>query len=165
MLSKGFKQKTYKELIQQKELKRKAKFAQIKAKKKVKKPKVATITKLKKDLWEECKRIVRKKYIQDNGTWNCFTCGRLIDEPFKAHTAHFIPSASCGAYLRYDMRNLRVCCYFCNVNLGGNGSFYYKNLVTEKGQEYVDQLFVDKQKHIKADTHWYIQKIEEYKKL
>lgn len=120
--------------------------------------------KLKDELWAECKRLVRAKYATPYG-WNCFTCNRVIDEPFKAHTAHFIPSAACGAFLRYDLRNLRVCCYYCNVNLGGNGSMYYKMLVEESGQDYVDQLFKDKNVTIKADTQWYEQKIREYRDM
>lgn len=133
--------------------------------KKVKKPKKQSISKLKKQLWEECKRIVRKTYVKDDGTWDCFTCGRRIDEPFKAQTGHFIPSSTCGAYLRYDLRNLRIQDYFCNINLGGNGAEYYKKLVETCGQDYVDKLFLDKQKVIHADTQWYLNKIEEYKKL
>lgn len=123
-----------------------------------------SVTALKKKLWEECKRIVRAKYIKD-GHYYCFTCDKRIDNLSSVHTAHFIPSASCGAYLRYDLRNLRICCYFCNVNLGGNGAMYYKKLLETEGQEYVDQLFKDKNVTIKADAHWYKEKIEEYKQI
>jgi len=135
------------------------------AKRKAKKPKSASLRLLKQKLWAECKRIIRARYVNDDGTWNCFTCGKRIDEPAKAQTGHFIPSAACGAYLRYDLRNLRVQDYFCNINLGGNGAEYYRRLVDELGQEAVDQLFKDKQITIKADADWYIQKIEEYRAL
>lgn len=123
------------------------------------------VKKLKVKLWELCKQIVRKTYIKEDGTWDCFTCGKHIDIPAKAQTGHFIPSASGGAFLRYDLRNLRIQCYHCNINLGGNGSFYYKNLVEEKGQYYVDQIFIDKHKTIKADWVWFEAKIEEYKDI
>ncbi len=104
-------------------------------------------------LWEECKRITRERYKNKNGTWNCFTCGRLINEPAKAQTGHFIPSGSCGAFLRYDLRNLRIQDYYCNINLGGNGAEFYKRLVETEGQEYVDELFQDKNKIVKASDH------------
>lgn len=120
---------------------------------------------LKNKLWAECKRIIRSRYANPDGTWNCFTCGRHIDAPHKAQTGHFIASSICGANLRYDLRNLRIQDYFCNINLGGNGAEYYKRLVETEGQEYVDQLFADKNVTIKADTQWYLDKIEEYKKL
>ena len=114
-------------------------------------------------LWELCKQITRKKYVKD-GKWNCFTCGRIIDEPAKAQTGHFIPKAACGAYLKYDLRNLRIQDYWCNINLGGNGAEFYKAMVRENGQEFVDQLYKDKQVTVKAYDH-YLKLIEEYQKL
>lgn len=131
---------------------------------KLKKPVKLTPKKLQDKLWEECKRIMRAKYLTQNGYWFCFTCNRLIDEPAKAQTGHFIASSICGAFLRYDLRNLRIQCYNCNINAGGNGAAYYKNLVTEEGQEYVDQLFRDKQKVVKAYDH-YLVLYEKYKML
>lgn len=119
-------------------------------------------------LWDECKRIVRERYVRKDTIvpmWDCFTCDKLIDEPFKAHTGHFIPSGSCGAFLRYDLRNLRIQCYNCNINLGGNGAEYYKRMVDEVGQKAVDKIFQDKHVSIKADVWWYQGKIEEYKLL
>ena len=120
---------------------------------------------LKKELWELCKQITRKHYQNKNGTWNCYTCDRLIDEPAKAQTGHFIPSGSCGAFLRYDLRNLRIQDYFCNINQGGAGAEFYRRMVKEIGQKEVDKIFQDKQRIIKADVIWYSQKIKEYKAL
>lgn len=132
--------------------------------KKNKKKKPITIGKLQKLIWVECKRIVRATYIKQNGTWDCFTCHRLIDEPSKAQTGHFRPSSVCGAYLRYDLRNLRIQCYNCNINAGGNGAMYYKNLIIEKGQDYVDQIFIDEQKSVKAYDH-YVYILAQYVKM
>lgn len=105
----------------------------------------------KKKLWELCKQITRKRYQNKDGTWNCYTCGRLIDEPFKAQTGHFIASSICGFGLRYDLRNLRIQDYFCNINLGGNGATYYKKMVEEVGQKAVDTLFKEKNEIQKLD--------------
>jgi hypothetical protein len=123
-----------------------------------------TPAQLKKTLWELCKNIIRLLYIRPDGTWVCYTCGRPILEPCKAHTGHFIPSSTCGGYLRYDLRNLRIQDYYCNINLGGNGSAFYRNLVKDEGQEYVDKLFQDKQKVIKLTDH-VIETIIEYEKI
>lgn len=131
---------------------------------KEKKPKKLTNRKLQDLLWAECKRIIRAKYLTPNNNWFCFTCNRLINEPQKAQTGHFIPSSICGAYLRYDLRNLRIQCYNCNINNGGMGASYYRNLVTEEGQPYVDQLFQDKHKIIKAYDYW-LELLEKYKLL
>lgn len=67
-------------------------------------------------------------------------------------------------FLRYDLRNLRVQCYFCNINCGGNGSAYYRNMVEEVGQQSVDQLFIDKNKIVKSTDH-NLQLMIEYEKL
>lgn len=125
--------------------------------------------KLEDELWEHCKRITRARYALKSPTiaverWNCFTCGRPITSKQNAQTGHFIAKSVCGAYLKYDLRNLRIQCIACNVWQGGNGAFFYKNLVSEKGQEYVDELFRDKNKIVKASDH-YKKLLEEYKKL
>ncbi len=123
-----------------------------------------TIGKLQKVLWEHCKRIIRKIYARPDGTWECYTCGKHITSPMDAHTSHFIPKSICGAYLKYDLRNLRVTCFRCNVWLSGNQAFFYRKLVEIEGQEYVDQLFKDKEKSIKAYDR-YAEQLVEYEKL
>lgn len=121
-----------------------------------------TVTTIKKKLWEECKRIIRARYGKDN-TWNCYTCDRLLDEPSKAQTGHFIPSSTGGALLRYNLNNLRIQCYNCNINQGGAGAEYYRRLLQNENQEYVDNLFFLRHQTVKADIHWYTLKLEEYK--
>lgn len=120
---------------------------------------------LKEELWELCKKITRELYKNYDGTWDCFTCGRLIDQPAKAQTGHFIPSSTCGAYLRFDLRNLRIQDYYCNINLGGNGAMFYKNMVEDVGQEEVDQLFKDKQIITQVNKEFYTTRIDEYEQV
>jgi len=126
---------------------------------KLKKISKQPISKIQRLLWNECKRIIRARYPNI-----CYTCGRTGLEGVNLHTAHFIPKASCGAYLKYDLRNLRNCCYNCNINLGGNGSAFYRNLVSIEGQEYVDKLFADKNVSVKA-YDWYSKLLSEYKQI
>lgn len=160
----GFRKKTLDEVIAQQAKKKRTTSLVVRhrASKKVKK---TPVKQLKTKLWELCKQIVRLQHINKDGTWNCYTCGKLIDEPAKAQTGHFLASSVCGAYLRYDLRNLRIQDYYCNINLGGNGATYYKNLVEREGQEYVNQIFKDKNIIIKADELWYKAKIAEYEIL
>lgn len=124
-----------------------------------------TVKSVKNKLWEECKRVVRNRYRVGDQAWMCYTCDRLIVVGSDAHTGHFIPSGSCGALLRYDLRNLRVQCYNCNINLGGNGAEYYRRMVKEVGKKAVEQLFIDKQKTVKADIIFYSNLLEQYKAL
>lgn len=151
----GFKKKTYQESLA---TKKPQKRAILKTKTKLKKVSKKPISKIQREIWEHCKRIIRAKYPPV-----CFTCGKPVAGS-NDHTAHFIPKSVCGAYLKYDLRNLRRCCYYCNINLGGNGSMYYKKLVEIEGQEYVDQLFNDKNITVKAYDH-YLELLDKYKKL
>ena len=106
------------------------------------------IVKVQKKIWELCKQIVRQKY-QIGDSWVCYTCGKPIYSRQDAHTAHFIPKSVCGLYLRYNLANLRVCCMSCNVYGGGQGALFYRHMVEEMGQSYVDNIFRDKQRVVK----------------
>jgi len=117
------------------------------------------ISRLQRQIWELCKQIIRKRY----GNM-CYTCGQKGLTGSNWHTSHFIPKAACGAFLKYDLRNLRPSCYHCNINLGGNGAEYYRKMVEEIGQEKVDELFRDKQVMVKAYDH-YLMILNQYKKI
>lgn len=101
------------------------------------------------DIWDLCRKIIRYR----DGT-TCVTCGATGLQGSNQQTGHFIPDSVCGAYLRYDLRNLGVQCMRCNVRLSGNGALYYDYFRKSKGQEYVDNLFLDKQKLVKAIDHY-----------
>ena len=103
-------------------------------KKKKKNPLVA----LKKKLWKLCKIKTRERY----GNC-CYTCGRTGLSGSNWHTGHMIPKSICGAYLKYDLRNLRPQCYHCNINLGGNGAAFLRNMDLIEGGEYVEKLYAD----------------------
>jgi hypothetical protein len=113
--------------------------------------------KLKAELWELCKQIIRKKYGP-----TCYTCGQHPLAGSNWQTGHFIPSAVGGANLRYDLRNLRPQCYRCNVNLSGNGAIFAHNLAEREDQEYVDQLHRDRSIIVKADKAFYEERIRLY---
>lgn len=123
------------------------------------KPKKISISKLQKLLWVECKRIIRNRYGNV-----CYTCGKTGLVGSDWHTGHFLPKGACGAFLKYDLRNLRPQDYFCNINMGGAGAQFYVELVKREGQAYVDQLFIDKQKLVRAYDH-YSMLLEQYKAL
>lgn len=115
---------------------------------------------LKKKLWELCKQIIRLKYGN-----TCYTCDKQGLAGSSWHTGHFIASSIGGAFLRYDLRNLRPQCYRCNIDLSGNGAIFYRKMVEREGQEYVDRIFRDKQRIIKADNLFFENKIIEYTKI
>lgn len=114
-------------------------------------------------LWQECRRIQIEKYKDKDGKWHCFTCEKEIDGKDK-QLGHFIPNSVGGALLRYNLNNLRLQCYYCNINLGGNGSEFYRRLLKEMSQKHIDELFLLKRQTTNALDHYKIL-LEEYKKL
>lgn len=142
---------------------RKPRNAPYKARKPLKRPKLAKrkklpeLRKLRAQLWELCKQLTRKTYGNV-----CFTCGAANLSGSNWHTAHFIARSICGLYLRYDLRNLRNCCYRCNVSLAGNGANFYRNLVETEGQAYVDGIFADKTHQTKETRQFYVDLIAQY---
>lgn len=111
---------------------------------------------LKTKLWELCKNLIRAKYGNV-----CYTCDQPGLSASNWHTGHLIPRSVCGAYLKYDLRNLRPQCYNCNINRGGNGAEFYRRMVEREGQAYVDRIYLDK-KIICNERDRVIQLIEEY---
>lgn len=120
------------------------------------------ITKLKAKLWELCKQICRERQKTASGEIFCYTCGKRLDNPSDQHTAHFIASSICGAGLRFDLRNLRVCCYVCNVHMSGNWPAFLEKMTEEVGEDEVQKLLKRRNEITKADRFFYQSLIEEY---
>ncbi len=125
-------------------------------KKKRSRAKLTPLKKLKKELWELCRKITAKRYPDV-----CFTCGKSISGSNR-QLGHFIPRSVGGTLLKYHLDNLRWQCYYDNINLGGNGSEFYRRLVNEIGLERVEGLFELKKQVAKATVPFYQQLISEY---
>lgn len=118
-----------------------------------------SISKIQRQIWEECKRIIRRDYGN-----TCYTCGKGGLEGSNWHTGHLWAKASLGAYLKYSLDVLRPQCYFCNINCGGQGAIFYKKMLDEKGKKFMEQLEKDKQVTVKAIDH-YIEILAKYKAM
>jgi DNA-directed RNA polymerase subunit N (RpoN/RPB10) len=125
------------------------------------------LQKAKDKLWDECKRITRLRYVKHDGSWDCFSCGKNIDEPGKAQTGHYIPSSTCSTEMRYDLDNLRVQCYNCNINKSGNWVEYEKHLNIEKGLGFTDSLKARNEttKGLSYRIDWYEMYIKNYREI
>ena len=90
-------------------------------------------------------------YIRTRDDFKCFTCDN--DGLGKGMQAgHFIPRAAGGLSLFFHEQNVHAQCYRCNINLGGNGSEYYRRMVKKYGEELVDELFEIKNKGYRKYT-------------
>ena len=129
------------------------------------KTKKLTIGQLQKKLWQETRRVADIFYPPVNGITYCYICGRPIQGSNK-QLSHLIPKSVCGAFLKYDVyRNLRWCCYNDNINLGGNLAEFYRKMLKENGQEFMDKIYEDKNMvSIKAYDH-YLETLEKYRQI
>jgi len=117
-----------------------------------------TITKLKKKLWK-----LFSKYIRERDRYTCVTCGREATGS-GMHAGHFITGATCTAKLYFDETNVHAQCYHCNINLSGNWVNYEAFMISEYGQEHVDNLKLRRTLEMghKVEREWYLDKIEHY---
>lgn len=116
------------------------------------------IKKLRGTLWKLCRQYAMLKYPHV-----CYTCGkRLKAGTSNMQLGHMFPSASCGAFLRYDMRNLRWQCFHCNINLGGNGAEFYRRMTQEVGESAIKKLCQERNLITKTDRFFYEKYIDLY---
>lgn len=116
------------------------------------------ISVIQRKLWRLCKEITRKKYPHV-----CYTCGASNLSGSNLQTGHLWAKASLGAYLKYDLRVLRIQCARCNLFLGGMGAVFYSKMLKEIGKKKMAQLEKDRQVTVKAIDHYLllIQKYED----
>jgi hypothetical protein len=118
-----------------------------------------TISAIQRLLWDECKRIIRARYPHV-----CYTCGARELEGSNCQTGHMIAKATLGAFLKYDLRLLRIQCMKCNIFYGGMGAVFIENMRKIEGNEYVDQILKDRNVIVKA-YDFYVSLLEEYRNI
>lgn len=126
---------------------------------KLKKQSKQKISVIQRHLWEIIKQIIRKKYGN-----TCYTCGQTNLSGSNQQTGHMWAKASVGAYLKYDIRILRIQCFKCNIFHGGRGADFYAKMLKEIGQDAMENLQKDRQKTVVAMDH-YLKLIQEYEKI
>lgn len=120
------------------------------------------ISKIQRKLWELCRQVAYKRF-NKNGQIDCYTCGAKNIEGSNRQLGHMWSKASLGAGLKYDLRVLRFQCYRCNINCGGQGADFRRNMEAEIGKKAMNQLEKDRQKLVNAKDH-YLFLISEYEK-
>lgn len=125
----------------------------------IKKASKQPISKIQRELWELCKKIVRAKYPH-----TCYTCGAQNLSGSNLQTGHMIAKASLGAYLKYDLRLLRPQCLVCNIHRGGMGAMFIENMRKIEGNKYVNKILSDRNITVKAYDH-YLMLIDKYTEI
>jgi len=89
------------------------------------------------------------------------TCGRE-DHYKKMQAGHFVSKAQ-GNGVYWDIRNIHVQCYRCNINLGSNGPEYYKYMLKTYGEDVINEIMGNAHKTIKITAPEYEDMIKDYK--
>lgn len=114
----------------------------------------------KKKLWK-----VFSQYIKLRDGPQCFVCGKTGLKGQNWHVGHCIPKAAGGLLLYFHEQNNHSCCYFCNINLGGNGAVYNQRIREVYGNEMMDELLRLRGRVVKWTREDYEDLIAEYKRL
>lgn len=105
-----------------------------------------SISQLHKVIW----RKIREDF-RDKGNI-CYTCGKRCEGSGR-HIGHGISKAVLPLKYKYDKRNLKIQCYYCNINLGGNQHIFIAKLEKEKeGLEFLKEACRN------VDGVWYVKK-------
>lgn len=118
------------------------------------------LAKAKAKLWKVLKQIID---IRDGDI--CISCGAEGLKGANKHGGHFIPSSSCGGFLRYDLRNVWCQCATCNLFRNGAGAEYTRALEKKYSVKFVDKIIQDKQVSIKLDVRYIEGMINYYETL
>ena len=104
----------------------------LKAKKPIRKPtkKKRSPGKLKDDCWALYSRWIRKKYSDNNGLCQCYTCGKLDLWP-NLQAGHGVSGR--GNYVLFLDEIVRPQCAGCNIFKNGNYQVFVPNLIQEIG--------------------------------
>lgn len=82
-------------------------------------------------LWKLCKEIIRAKY-----SHKCISCQTEV-EGRSLHTGHMFRKRFLPIQMKYDLRILFPQCSYCNLRLHGNLEWYFPNVITMYGFDYV----------------------------
>lgn len=80
---------------------------------------------------------IRMHYADSRGYVRCYTCGK-IDHWKNMDNGHFIKRRYLNT--RWDVKNLRVQCQYCNRTLNGNYEVYTRKITNELGEQGVQEL-------------------------
>ena len=108
---------------------------------KVVEKKLKSLTWFKKKAWAPFSKFIRKR---DDGI--CFTCEKKVFGK-GYHAGHFIPGAICGKSLYFSEVNVHGQCYYCNINLGGNGAIYAIKMQQKYGKDILEKLNAERIGH------------------
>lgn len=128
----------------------------------IKKKKVKSLPKLKKEALDFYARVVKLRAFKENNL-RCYTCDNKLElNTTNCQLGHYL---SRGGYpgLTFHPDNSRVQCYRCNVPLHGNTVEFRERLIKELGLQRVTMLEHERHLQAKWSRSELFEMIENYK--
>ena len=97
-------------------------------------------------------KIIRIKYSDWREYAYCYTCDK-VDEWQNLQCGHYYSRGKMNT--RYEERNSRVQCYYCNIKISGNYREYTLRLIKEIGIEKVKEMKTESETLVKITKMWY----------
>ena len=114
---------------------------------------------LKDKAWKLFSQYIRRKYSNDDGTCQCFTCGKIYPSYKDLQCGHGIGGRN-NAVL-YEELVCRPQDYSCNVGKRGNYEIFIPKLIREIGQIRYEELVRASNRPLKRTKQDYLQLIRE----
>jgi len=100
-------------------------------------------------------------WVKEDGTTDCYTCGKNIPVGGKVDCGHFLPKKKYKAHW-FNEDNIRAQCYSCNAPGQGEQVLFAKHLTEELGAKVVDDLFFYKDVGWSMSKQWHIDEIRRW---
>ena len=110
--------------------------------------------KLKQKLDRVFSQYIRLSHADHAGYITCYTCGKKVHYK-KAHASHYIDRKHLAT--RWDERNVKPSCIYCNTFLEGNKDEYTLHLLKDYGEGILQEL--NQAKH--TPTKYYQKDLED----
>jgi len=111
--------------------------------KKKSKSKISTLTRKLDAVFSKIMRLIYAEKQKAPGGVRCYTC-RQVFPLDKMHVSHYVSRSHNS--LRWEQRNVRLCCIGCNVWKHGNLGEYATHLIEEKGMPELYWLKIERNK-------------------
>jgi hypothetical protein len=116
---------------------------------------------LRRKLWSVMSRKMLDSWVKEDGTTDCFTCGKVIPKGGKVDCGHYLPKKRYKAHW-FNADNIRAQCFVCNKLAEGEQVLFDEGLVEELGLNVVLAMWETKEDGWSEDKQWYIDEIRRW---
>lgn len=105
-----------------------------------------------------------EQWQNEDGSTDCFTCGKVIPPGGKVDRGHFLPKRIYTAHY-FNADTIRAQCFKCNAPGQGEQLSFYWGLRKEIGDGKMLEIWWGRNDGWSEDRQWYIQEIRKWQQL